>query len=215
MGELQSQKQIIRMGPNRSRLAGRPAHELATLRASIATELGLHIASFGLRAAPASLGLALALLLATATGPAWAQYKWKDSRGQVHVSDLPPPRDIPEKDVLQRPAAPRTPTAAAAPATAVLPASATAPAKPATDPELEARRKRAELDASAKAKADADKLTAQRADNCQRARQQLETLNNGQRLVQFNAQGERVVMDDTARSAAAAQARQVVATDCR
>jgi hypothetical protein len=216
MGELQSQKKIIRMAPNRSRLAGQPAPGLATLLASIVTELGLHIASFGLRAASASLGLALALLLVTATGLAWVQYKWKDSRGQVHVSDLPPPRDIPEKDVLQRPAAPRTPTAAAAaPATAALPASATAPAKPATDPELEARRKRAELAASAKAKADADKLAAQRADNCQRARQQLETLNNGQRLVQFNAQGERVVMDDTARNAAAAQARQVVATDCR
>lgn len=188
---------------------------LATLHTSIATELGLRIASFGLRAAPVSLGLALTLLLATTANPAWAQYKWKDSRGQVHASDLPPPRDIPDKDVLQRPAAARQSAAAPAPTAAVVPASAAASARPAVDPELEARRKRAEQDNAAKAKADADKLAAQRADNCRRAREQLATLDNGQRLVQFNAQGERVVMDDTARAATAAQARQVVASDCR
>ena len=172
-------------------------------------------ASFDQRAAPAKLGLALMLLMATAINPAWAQYKWKDSRGQVHASDLPPPREIAEKDVLQRPAAARTPIAAPVPAPLASAASAAALAKPAVDPELEARRKKAELDAGAKAQADAGKLAAQRADNCQRARQQLGTLDNGQRLVQFNAQGERVVMDDAARASAAAQARQVVATDCR
>jgi hypothetical protein len=169
--------------------------------------------TFGLRAAPAGLALAMALLLVTATGPAWAQYKWKDGRGQVHVSDLPPPRDIPDRDVLQRPAAARK--GVAPPAVAASPASAAAPRTPAVDPELEARRQRADLDAAAKAKADADKQTAQRAQNCQRARQQLETLGNGQRLVQFNAQGERVVMDDAARATALTQARQVVASDCR
>ena len=174
-------------------------------------------ASFGQRAAPGSLGLVLTLtlLLVTVTTPAWAQYKWKDSRGQVHASDLPPPRDIAEKDVLQRPAAARKPIAAPVPAPAASPASHAAPAQPAVDPELEARRKRAELDSAAKAKVDADKLTAQRADNCQRARQQLDTLNNGHRLVQFNAQGEQVVMDDASRAAAAAQARQAMTSDCR
>ena len=186
-------------------------------------EFGLRIAPFGQRAAPAGLGraltLTLTLLLVTVTvtvsTPAWGQYKWKDSRGQVHASDLPPPRDIAEKDVLQRPAAARSPIVAPAPAAAASPAPAVAPFKPAVDPELEARRKRAEQETAAKARADADKLAAQRADNCRRARQQLETLENGQRLVQFNAQGERVVMDDTARAATAAQARQVVASDCR
>lgn len=176
-------------------------------------------ASFGLRVAPVRRGLVLTLLLAIAISPTWAQYKWKDSRGQVHASDLPPPREIAEKDVLQRPAAARKPVAATAPAPAASPAaspaSASAPDRPAFDPELEARRKRAELDTNAKAKADADKRAAQRAENCQRAREQLATLENGQRLVQFNAQGERVVMDDAARAASAAQARQVLATDCR
>lgn len=173
-------------------------------------------ASFGPRATPAWWGLALILGLATLAGPAWAQYKWKDSRGQVHLSDLPPPRDIPEKDVLQRPAAPATPRApATVAAAAASAASAALPARPSVDPEIEARRKRAEQDTAAKAKVEADKLAAQRTENCTRARQQLAGLESGQRMAQFNAQGERTVMDDAARAAAAAQARQIVASDCR
>ena len=166
---------------------------------------------------PAAITLA-ALLLATAGAPAWSQYTWRDSRGQVHASDLPPPRDIPDKDVLRRPAATARPVAAAAPVASA--ASDAAPGavvatRPPLDPELEARRKRAEQDAKANAKAEEDKLAALRADNCQRARQQLAVMDNGQRLVQFNARGERVLMDDAARANEQAQARRVVASDCR
>ena len=56
----------------------------------------------------ASVLLVGAALLALAA-PVHAQWKWKDERGQVHVSDLPPPRDVPERNILQRP----TPTARA------------------------------------------------------------------------------------------------------
>lgn len=168
---------------------------------------------------PATI-LLTALLLATAGAPAVAQYKWKDSRGQVHVSDRPPPSDIPDKDVLRRPATTARPAAAAPAASAASAGSAAAPGavvatRAPLDPELEARRKRAEQDAKAKAKAEEDTLAAQRADNCQRARQQLALMDNGQRLVQFNARGERVAMDDAARANEQALARRVVAADCR
>jgi hypothetical protein len=158
--------------------------------------------------------------MALAAQPAWAQYKWRDSRGQVHASDLPPPRDIPDKDVLQRPAvvvrtAPATSPSASASAASAPVAGGAAAARAPMDPELEARRKKAELDAKASAKAEEDRQAAQRADNCQRARQQLATLDSGQRLVQFNAKGERTVMDDAARANETAQARRVVASDCR
>jgi len=159
-----------------------------------------------------------ALLLTTAGAPAWAQYTWRDSRGQVHASDLPPPRDIPDKDVLRRPSATARPVAAAAPAASGASGAAlgaVVATRPLLDPELEARRKRAEQETKAKAKAEEDKLAAQRADNCQRARQQLALMDNGQRLVQFNARGERVVMDDSARANEQAQARGVMASDCR
>lgn len=165
--------------------------------------------------------LLIALSLLAATGDATAQWKWRDRAGQVHISDLPPPRDVPERDVLQRPAQPPTaranPQAAAenAPAPASAPASAVAEAKPRTDPELEARRKAAEQEQQARAQQEQRRLDAQRADNCQRARDSLRQLDSGMRLARVNEKGERVVLDDRQRAAETQRAREVIASDCR
>ena len=48
-----------------------------------------------------------ATLTVLAAPPAFAQWKWKDAQGRVTVSDLPPPRSVPDKDILQRPEAQR------------------------------------------------------------------------------------------------------------
>ena len=156
----------------------------------------------------------LAALLLGA-GPALAQYKWKDSRGQVHASDMPPPRDNPDKDVLQRPSSGPSRMAAAPATGATLAASAALPGKLPVDPELEARRKRTEDEAKVLKRADEDRLAAQRSENCQRARQQMATLDNGQRLVRYSDKGERVVLDDAARADEAQAARRAIAQDCR
>ncbi len=160
----------------------------------------------------AGLGLAtLACLLITS--PAEAQWKWRDSRGQIHISDIPPPRDVPDKDVLQRPelAARRPPPAPAASAVA----AASAPAKAAVDPELEERRKRAEQEQAARAEADKQKAAAVRKDNCQRAREQLATLDSGQRIARIKADGEREILDDDARARESKRAREAIASECR
>jgi hypothetical protein len=159
----------------------------------------------------------LAVLLTLCCGAAAAQYKWKDSRGQLHASDQPPPREIPDKDVLQRPVARAQATAPQGSASA---SAASAPAlaainRPPVDPELQQRRARAEQEAKARAKADEDRLALQRAENCQRARQQLATLDSGTRLVRVNDKGERVALDDAARASEMAQARNVIASECR
>jgi Domain of unknown function (DUF4124) len=158
-------------------------------------------------------GLSLVALTCLAlSAPAQAQWKWRDSRGQVHVSDIPPPRDIPEKDVMQRPeVVVRKPVAAAVPASA----ASAAPAKAAVDPELEERRRRAEQDQSARAKVDEQKAAAIRKDNCQRAREQLATVESGQRIARVKADGEREILDDEARAKEARRARDVIASDCR
>ena len=173
-------------------------------------------------AAARPLASALLLLLIIGSAPAVAQYKWKDAGGQVHVSDLPPPQDIPDQNVLQRPAgaarqAVRAPAAAplaSTPGTAASAANMPATRRP-VDPELEARRKRADDDARSRARADEERGSAQRADNCQRARQQLAMLDSGQRLLRYNDRGERIVVDDALRADDAQTARQVVAADCR
>ncbi|MBE7418634.1 MAG: DUF4124 domain-containing protein [Ideonella sp.] len=164
----------------------------------------------------AFVGVGLALLLVA--GPAAAQWKWKDARGQVVVSDLPPPRDIPESHILQRPELiARRPAqqAAAASAAASAPAAAPVVAKAKVDPELEARRKKAEQDEKDKAKAEEQKLAAQRADNCRRARSHMATLDSGIRLSRTNDKGEREVLDDKQRAEEVARTRAVIASDCR
>lgn len=159
---------------------------------------------------------AAACLLALQT-PALAQYTWKDAKGQLHASDQPPPRDIPDKDVIRRPTVVRAapaPASAASGSTVAAPARAVIASAP-VDPELLKRKARAEQDAKAKAQAEEQRLAGVRAENCQRARTHLATLDSGSRLVRVNERGERVVLDDTARAQEAAQARNVVATECR
>lgn len=158
---------------------------------------------------------AIAVVLVAAQAPASAQYTWRDGRGQLHASDQPPPRDIPEKDIIRRPAARPAPAPAAASAPVAAAPSRTATASAPVDPELQQRRARAEQEAKARAQADEQRLAAQRAENCQRARSHLAALDSGTRLVRVNERGERVVVDDDTRSREAAQARAVIASDCR
>ncbi|MFO1327496.1 MAG: DUF4124 domain-containing protein [Rubrivivax sp.] len=149
----------------------------------------------------------LALLIAAL--PAQAQWRWRDASGRITASDLPPPRDIPEKDILQRPGAPRSTVAAPAPAAASAPASAP------VDKDLQARRRAADEQAQAKAKAEEQRIAALRADNCNRARNHLATLESGQRMARINDKGEREVLDDKMRADETRRAREVIASDCR
>ncbi|HET7527631.1 MAG TPA: DUF4124 domain-containing protein [Burkholderiaceae bacterium] len=158
---------------------------------------------------------AVGFSLCVAALPAAAQWKWKDARGQVVISDTPPPREIPERDVLSKPSAvmQRSAAAAAAPA-ASAPATETV-AKAKVDPELEARRKKAEAEQGERAKAEEAKIAAARADNCQRAKAHMSTLDSGVRLSRTNEKGEREILDDKQRADEIQRTRQIIASDCR
>lgn len=157
----------------------------------------------------ACLGLTLAL-------PASAQWKWRDKAGQTQYSDLPPPSGVPEADILQRPAS-ANPARRAAPVAVPASAASAAPltAARASDPELEARRKKAEQEVLDKKKAEEAKLAAARADNCARAKEQLRTLDSGQRMARVNEKGEREVFDDAMRAAETKRTRDVMASECK
>jgi hypothetical protein len=164
--------------------------------------------------------VALAVLLVVPA--AQAQWKWKDNRGQIHVSDLPPPLEIPEKDVLLRPdlSAHRAAASAAVAASGAASAVASTASGPRversrSDPELEARRKRAEQERGDKLKAEADKVSGERAANCQRARAQIGTLESGQRLVRVNEKGDREILDDRSRGQEIQTARDLAAANCQ
>lgn len=172
--------------------------------------------------------LALVCLLAAVTA-AQAQWAWRDKSGQVTASDRPPPKDIPDRDIIKRPAERRgaAPDGAAA-AAARLAASATASAAsaasaPATPPgpktaleaQVEARKKAAEQERATKAKAEEEKNALAKADNCKRARSQVATLDSGQRMARINDKGEREVLDDAGRAEEMRRSRGVITSDCK
>ncbi len=158
----------------------------------------------------------IGLLGLAAAGPALAQWKWRDARGQINVSDRPPPREVPEKDILARPAPETRRDGAAAATGAASAASAPRSAAPtALQREVEARRRAEQAEQDAKAKAEAAKNAAIRAENCRSARGHLAALDSGQRLTRFNDKGEREIMDDRARALEQLRAREVIQSDCR
>lgn len=169
----------------------------------------MHTASFVQRSLAAfGIGL-LALAL-----PVQAQWKWKDERGQVQYSDLPPPKGTPPERILQRPqpAPPPLVRGASAPLAA---ASAPAAGASAVDPALDARRKQAEQDEAARRQAEEARAAQVRAANCERARSALRTLEGGTRIARTNDKGEREFLDDAQRARETQEARQVVQSDCR
>jgi hypothetical protein len=102
---------------------------------------------------------------------------------------------------------------AAAPASAT-PVAAATKAPTGTDKALEARKKQAESETSAKKRADEEKVAQLRADNCSRARGSKADFESGGRILRTNAQGEREVLDDAQRDAEMRRINAVIAQDC-
>ncbi|KQP38782.1 hypothetical protein ASF44_10045 [Pseudorhodoferax sp. Leaf274] len=163
--------------------------------------------------------VALLFMLGTALSmPVAAQWMWRDAAGKPVFSDRPPPADIPDKNVLQRPSGAAR---AVAPAPAPAAATASAPAATATptpaggqDKELEQRRQQAEAAEAARQKAAQEVQARARADNCARARQNKASLDSGIRITRTNAQGEREFLDDAQRAAEASRTQEIIARDC-
>jgi hypothetical protein len=163
-----------------------------------------------------SVCIAVSVLAVCLCAPAVAQWKWRDASGRTQYSDLPPPQGTPESAVLQRPSGSRlrdsTPAPAASGASAA--SSAALPVAKTTEPELEAKLRKEEQEKAAKAKVEADRLAAQRAENCKRAQAQQRTLQDGLRVARLNDKGEREVLDDKGRAVEMERARAVIASDC-
>ena len=155
----------------------------------------------------AVLGLTLAL-------PAVAQWKWRDKSGNVQYSDLAPPPGVADHDILQRP---RKAGVAAVPDAAPSAAASAAPVSVsrAAEPELEAKRKKAEQDEVQKKKAEESRQAAANADACSRTQANLRTLDSGVRLTRTNSKGEIEYYDDATRAAESRRLRDIIATSCR
>ena len=177
-----------------------------------------------------TLMVAASLCLSLLSMPVAAQWMWRGADGRVNASDRPPPPGVAEKDIIKRPQADirrRLPPAGAASAAvagdaASAPvAAAAAPARAASAPatplerEAQARKLAAEQDKAAKARADEERLAAQRTNNCRNARGLAAGLENGTRVVRTNEKGEREVLDDRGRAEELRRARDAINSECR
>ena len=162
----------------------------------------------------------MATAIAACSIPAMAQWQWIDGQGHKVFSDRAPPADVPAKNILRRPGAnalPSSSTPPAAPAAADAPA-AKAAGKPGAELGVdkgleEQKRKQEQKEAEAK-QAEQAKLEAQRAENCNRAKQAKATLESGRMLSSVNAQGERGFMDEATRASETKRANEVITSDC-
>ncbi|MEO8249994.1 MAG: DUF4124 domain-containing protein [Burkholderiales bacterium] len=166
----------------------------------------------------------LLALLCSAAMTAFAQWTWVDNDGRKVFSDRPPPPEVAENKILQRPnvvrAAPAA-TPAKAAGTAATPADPAKPivatvAKPsAADKEMGDKLKKAEAAETERKQAEQNRVAATKADNCQRAQQSKTTYAAGVPIARINAQGERELMDEAARNAETQRIERIIATDCR
>jgi hypothetical protein len=159
----------------------------------------------------------LVLLCLAAAGAAQAQWKWRDAKGNVQYSDMPPPAGTPDKDILQRPYVTKPIIVVAPPGAPASAASAPKPAASApTKAELEAAaRQKQDQDAeAAKKKEEERRVAAQRRENCSRAQANLRDLQSGQRLTRTNEKGERVFMDEAQIAAEVNRARDIITSEC-
>ncbi len=216
---LPMQKRIIRMHAQSTDLR-QPDFILSRRRRYTADQLERSAQPMVRPTVVRGLLIGAAASIALIAQPAAAQWKWRDGAGHVQYSDLPPPSSTSDKDILGRPSQHKN----GSPMTAVaLPASAASAASAASgqlasrtvEPELEAKRKKAEAEQAAKAKVEDERIAAARADNCSRAKNQLKTLESGIRLARTNEKGEREILDDPARAAESKRSRDVMASDCR
>lgn len=128
-------------------------------------------------------------------------YRWVDSQGHVHYSDAPPPAGAKSSKTID------TPTSGA-------PAQATK-SKTLQEKDMEFRQRQT-AQAEAQAKKDKEEADAkQKKQNCEAARANLRTLESGERVTTMNEKGERIFVDDAARSKGIEEARKGVDTWCK
>ncbi|HEX5337265.1 MAG TPA: DUF4124 domain-containing protein [Gallionella sp.] len=149
----------------------------------------------------------LLLLLLLASAPAVAALsKWVDENGEVHYSDQPPVNVKTLRSASTPPAIPASGVAAA---------SAPAAAKTYVEREAELKKaQKAKQEAADKA-AQEQKQKDDKKANCAAAQQNLRTLQEGTRMVEVDANGERSYLDDTQREQRIAKAQQDIGNWCK
>lgn len=168
------------------------------------------------------LQMLLFTALAGASIAASAQWQWIDKDGHKVFSDRAPPADIVDKNILKRPAGRSVPVNTTDAAESTEAPVATPAAVPANsvkaggvDKELEAKKKQAADAEAAKRKAEEERVTKAKIENCARAKQAKASFDSGVRISRTNAAGEREFLDDDTRAVEQKRIQGIIASDCK
>jgi hypothetical protein len=150
---------------------------------------------------------------------ATAHWQWIDKDGQKVFSDLAPPADVPEKNILKRPVDRFKTTSAAeisSPTSPAMPQSAASAIKlSGVDKELADKKLKAEEAESAKRKASDEQVLKAKVENCARSKQARSSYESGMRIARTNEKGEREILDDAARASELKRIQAIINSDCQ
>jgi len=127
--------------------------------------------------------------------------KWVDADGKVHYSDAPP------KEV-------KTQTVPNIAGKGQAAAPATYSTKSYAEREAELKKSKQEKAEASEKKAQEDADAESKKHNCAAAKQNLRALEEGARLVTYDANGERTFLDDAAREQRMSDARKAISSNC-
>lgn len=150
----------------------------------------------------------LIFLVLASTSAFAALNKWVDADGQVHYSDSAPPPNA--KKLHTTPGVMSPKSAEDSPASS-------APAAPTSIAEREAELKKSQQakkeaeDKAARQQADAEAKTAY----CANLQQNLRTLQDGIRMMEVDAKGNRIVLEDEQRQQRIAKVQQDISANCK
>lgn len=148
----------------------------------------------------------LIILMLAYTDTFAAINKWVDDQGHVHYSDQPPPSNA-KVETLR--------STSDSDGNTTTPTSAPAAPKTIAEREVELKKsKKAKQEAANKALQKQAEEDAQKA-SCATSQQNLRTLQEGIRMVEVDANGERSYLDDNQRQERIAKAQQDVSTYCK
>lgn len=151
--------------------------------------------------------LLLSAVLMVLSGAVQAElYRWVDENGRVHYTDTPPPPNAKKTEEIdaKRRAAPAAQTDGDA-----------AQGKSYVEQEAEFQKRQVQKAEKQAAEAREKEQAEARKRGCQEARTELAGLQAGNRITQYNAQGERVFLDDREIKEKIAQVKKSIADLCK
>ncbi|HYD60055.1 MAG TPA: DUF4124 domain-containing protein [Noviherbaspirillum sp.] len=142
-----------------------------------------------------------------------AQYVWIDEKGTKQFSDMPPPASVPSNRILKQPGG--TPALKASQEASEEKPSAPARAEPTiAERNADFRKRKAEQAEKEKKAAEEAAHVADKAKNCDRAREYQRTLDSGERIARLDKNGERAYLSDEQRLQESRDNRRVL-DDCK